>query len=200
MFRILSVIVALMLLAPTTQAENATPDQTIGHFHEQLLEAMENAFAEDVTERYDRLVPAVGAAYDFPFMVRIAVGSHWSQTSAAQKQALTEAFGRMSTATYAHHFNGYSGEKFETVETRDGPKGTRIVDTRIVSPDGGRTDIAYVMHHTNSGWRIANVILEKGVSQLAVHRSEYAAVLKQGGADALVKVLTDKADTLLIPQ
>ncbi|GAB6053265.1 hypothetical protein JCM17960_20850 [Magnetospira thiophila] len=200
MFRI--AVLALALLWPNlaARAEIAGPEQIIEKFHGILLEAMQNAFAEDVTARYARLAPAVEAAFDFPFMVQIAVGESWSSATDQQRQALTVAFGRMSTATYASHFNGYSGETFETLDTRDGPKGTRLVETRIVSPDGGHTDLTYVMHPADDHWRIANVILEKGISQLAVHQSEYAAILRQGGVDKLIHALTAKAETLLTPQ
>lgn len=188
------VLCALLVPGP---ARAASPVERVETFHAALLDAMRNAFMEDVAERFDRLNPTVRDMFDFPTMMRIIGGSQWSGFSDAEKQVLTEAFTRLSVATYASNFSGYGGEVFETKGVRDGPKQSKLVDTEIVGKDGGRVAITYVLLSSGDMWRTVNVILDKGISELAVRRSEYAGILKNGGAAKLAEVLNAKADKLL---
>ena len=43
------------------------------------------------------------------------------------------------------------------------------------------------------------MLLDAGISELAVRRSEYRRVLKTGGVDGLIETLNRKADQLLNP-
>ncbi len=195
--RPIALILALILAAPLAAAADG-PAARVDTLQAALLDTLRHAATEGATERYARLDAPLRAVYDFPFMTRIAVGRRWLDYDTATRDALADAFARLSIATYASHFESYDGETFETLATRDGPKGTRLVDTRIAGRDGGGTDITYVLHRAEDGtWRIANVILDSGISELAVRRSEYAAILKQGGPRALIDTLTAKADALL---
>lgn len=40
---------------------------------------------------------------------------YWAKGTDAERQRLTEAFERMSVATYADRFDGFSGESFQTI-------------------------------------------------------------------------------------
>ena len=60
-------------------------------------------------------------------------------------------------------------------------------------------DITYVTHKIKGEWRIIDVLLDAGISELAVRRSEYRRVLKTGGVDGLIETLNRKADQLLNP-
>ena len=196
-FRSMLLAACLLALPFAAPATAASPVQRVDSFHAALLDAMQNAFMEDTTERFDRLAPTINDMFDFPKMMRIVSGKHWKNFDDAAKKNVTEAFARLSVATYASNFNGYGGEKFETKGLRDGPKKSKLVDTQVVGKDGGRIDISYVMQQADGVWKVVNVILDKGISELAVRRSEYAGLLDKGGADLLVKTLNDKAESLL---
>ena len=49
----------------------------------------------------------------------------------------------------------------------------------------------YVLRQTNDGWRIVNVLAD-GVSDLALKRVEYRAILQRDGFQALIDMLKDK--------
>ena len=53
------------------------------------------------------------------------------------------------------------------------------------------------MRQVKDEWRIVDVLVDKGISELAVKRSEYRGVLRYGGIDALIRTLNAKADQLL---
>ncbi len=70
--------------------------------------------------------------------------------------------------------------------------------TRIIDPDGSDVGLTYVVKKTDSGaWKIADVLLDDSISQLAVRRSEYSNILKGSGVEGLIRELEGKADKLL---
>ena len=197
----LLILTAAMLgVAATAPAqEPAAPRAIVEAFHETLLAVMKQGPALGIDGRFARLVPAVDKAFDLSRMIRVASGRHWAKATAAQRQTLLSAFRRMSAATYASQFASHGGELFEFVDARDGPRGTRLVETNIVKSDGEAIPITYVMFRGNGEWRIADVLLDNSISELAVRRSEYRAVLSKGRTDGLIDILNGKADQLLAP-
>jgi len=70
------------------------------------------------------------------------------------------------------------------------------VHTQIVRTDESPVDLTYVLKKVGGAWRIADILLDNTISQLAVRRSEYRLVLKKDGVDGLIATLEHKADEL----
>ena len=176
-------------------AEAADPAaQVIDKLHAALIDVLKRGKALGTRGRYDALTSVIERTFDLPAMTRFAVGTSWSTLSPAQQAEVVKAFTHMTVATYAHNFDDYSGEKFETdkVDTR-GPD--KLVHTRLVGT-GSPTKLDYRMRD-NGGWKVIDVYYNSAVSSLMGQRSEYASTLATGGAAALVKKLNAKADDLL---
>src|SRR5271156_798507 len=162
-----------------------------------LLSSMKAGKAAGVQGRYRTLAPAVARAFDIPTMIKFAVGPGWSNIPAAQQQALTEAFQRLTVASYAHNFDGYSGERFEVdpnVVTR-GPD--KVVQTKIIPTSGAPVTISYRMRQSGGAWKIIDVFYNGSISQLTPRRADFSATLAQGGATALIAHLNSLADKQL---
>ena len=197
-FRLRIVIIMFFgLLVYPTWALSAEPSEVVDRFHEVLLSVMKTAGSTSVTARYKELKPEMEKAFNLPFMIRITVGSSWNRASKQQKKELIEAFKRMSVGTYASRFNGYSGQIFKTLKVRTGPKGTRLVDTRIESPNDDPVRITYVMGKFGDKWKIIDVLLDRGISEMAVRVSEYRSILRSRGVGSLARALSKKATNLL---
>ncbi len=166
-------------------------------FHEKLLSVMKQAKALGVKGRYEMLEPAVAQHFDIPLMIALATGNHWQSAQPGEKKQLAEAFRRFSAATYASRFSGFSGQSFETIEERDGPRKTRLIRTQIRQPEDPAVALTYVTRSTPGGWRIVDVLVDDGISELAVRRSEYRSILDAGGVNGLVRSLQDKTSSLL---
>jgi phospholipid transport system substrate-binding protein len=168
--------------------------QVIEKLHAALIDVLKRGKTLGAKGRYDALTPVIGRTFDLPAMTRFAVGTSWSTLSPADQADVVKAFTHMTVATYAHNFDNYSGEKFETdkVDTR-GPD--KLVHTRLVG-SGSPTKLDYRMRD-NGGWKVIDVYYNSAVSSLLGQRSEYASTLSSGGAAALVKKLNAKADDLL---
>jgi len=197
-FRLRIVIIMFFgLLVYPTWALSGEPSEVVDRFHGVLLSVMKKAGSTSVTARYKELKPEIEKAFNLPFMIRITVGSRWNTASEQQKRELIEAFKRMSVGTYASRFNGYSGQLFKTLKVRTGPKGTRLVDTRIESPNDESVRITYVMGKFGDKWKIIDVLLDRGISEMAVRVSEYRSILRSHGVRALARALRKKATNLL---
>jgi len=194
-FAALLLITLMAVVRPATAG--VSPQATVEAFHDALIEVMKQAESLSVKERYAKLEPAVTSAFNFPVMIRIIAGSRWKKNSAEDQAALTKAFERVSVGTYAFRFKGYSGQKFETLGIEPGPKGTTMVKTHISSPDDTPTKLHYIMRQFDKDWRIIDVLLDGGISELAVRASEYRSLLRSGGAEGLAAALNKKADQLV---
>ena len=188
----LAVIVGLAgaVGAPPAQAGEAGTLAT--SLDQSLLDVMQHAGPLGYDGRYAKLEPIVRQTFDIPYMTRIAVGPGWSSLSEVQQKQLSDAFGRFITATYARRFNGYSGEKFETVGERPIGQAT-LVQTQLVKSDGEPVALNYVARQNDGHWQIIDIYLTGSISELAQRRSEFSALFQRTGYDGLLAALQQRA-------
>jgi phospholipid transport system substrate-binding protein len=89
----------------------------------------------------------------------------------------------------------YSGESF-VIDLQTSPEsrgGGEIVKTKLLQPGGRTVQINYLVR----GGRVIDVYFNGTVSDLAARHDEFASILARSGADALVKTLRQRIDTLL---
>ena len=170
----------------------AAARQVIQSFYDTLLAVMRNAKALRFEGRRAKLAPAVRASYNLPVMAKASIGRQWRSLTPAQRKVLVAAFSRMSVATYADRFDGYSGEKLQVKDVADGPRGTLVVRTHIVKSDGDVVKINYLMRKYDDKWRIIDVFLKGTISELATKRSDYGSVMRRQGFDALISTINAK--------
>lgn len=168
------------------------PQQVIERLHTSLLEVMQNADELGYEDRYQQLEPVLEQSYDFPFMIRVALGPTWRELDERQRAELTNLFADMSVANYAARFDGYDGERFEILGEQPGPREAILVQSRIVRPDDEPIELNYLLREFEDGWRIIDVLLDARYSELARQRAEFAAVLRDGGVPDLVATLERK--------
>jgi len=198
--RAFALAAGLLALAagPAARADPATGQ--IETLDGALIDTMKAAKALGVQGRYHRLEPVVTRAFDFATMTRFAVGPSWASIPAGQQQALIAAFERLTAASYAHNFDGYSGERIDVdpnVLTRGLDK---VVTTHLTSPGHAPVTIAYRMRDAGGGtWKIIDVFYNGAISQLTTRRSDFAATLAQGGAPALIAHLDTLVEKQLKP-
>jgi phospholipid transport system substrate-binding protein len=194
-----SVVLAalLMLLSPSARATSPGPVDVIRQFYVQLQDVMQHATTLGARGRYQRLEPIVLRMFDVPYMARLSIGPSWSKLMPDQKRRAAQAYGRYLTALYATRFDGYSGEKFEILGEQQ-IKHATMVKTRIVKSNGEPVSINFVMHDNDIAWQARDVYLDSAISEVATRRSEFNAVLRSSGIDALIASLNKKADDLQI--
>jgi phospholipid transport system substrate-binding protein len=176
---------------PTPDAEQAT--RVVEGLHEVMLGVMKQAQQLGYEGRLARLQPAIASRYDFAFIAEKSVGLTWKDLDTAQRAKLVDVLGRLAGANYAARMADFSGERFETIGTESASQGTILVRTRVVDGDDEPIPLDYRLRSTPElGPRIVDVFYDGTVSELAMRRSEYAALLKKGGLDALLEALEKK--------
>lgn len=181
-------------------AQNSTNSQSkVEAFHAALLNVMKQAKTVDVEERFKLLKPSAENSFDFKLMIALASGKHWRAATDSQQTALKTAFARFSVATYADRFSDFSGESFKTLSVNNGPRRTILVRTQITRLNNTPVPLTYVTRQRDGNWRIVDVLVDDGISELAVRRSEYRSVLNQNGVVGLIDLLKSKTKKLLKP-
>jgi phospholipid transport system substrate-binding protein len=195
---------AVLLCAPALPAwaEIEATDAAVTRiraFYDALLSVMKQADKLGIRGRYDKLAPTVRSTFDLAAMTRIAVGPEWNSIPPEQQAALIENFTQMTIATYANRFDSYSGERFEVDATAEPRNTGRIVHTRLFPSTGEPVTLNYLMRGSGDGWSIVDVYLTGTISELATRRSEFGAILKSGGPNALIDSLRQQTEKLMRP-
>jgi phospholipid transport system substrate-binding protein len=181
---------AVLAFHPASAATDAKG--TIDTFDAALMDVMKNAEKLGYKGRFDKFEPVITKIYDLPLMTRISVGPQWASLTPDQQTKVIEAFKQLSIATYASRFDGYGGEQFQITGESPANGGDDIVDTKLVRPNDEPVELNYRLRKNGDDWKIIDVYLSGTISQLANYRSEFAATLRSGGADALVALINQK--------
>ena len=141
-FALLSLVVAPVAAADsaTQVIENPAADsatQVIENLHAELLAVMKQANELGYEGRYQRLDPIVTSSYDLPFIAKFVMGRQWKTLSGEQKSGFVKTFTKLSIATYAANFSGYSGESFKTISNEELRKSRLLVKIVLIRSSGG---------------------------------------------------------------
>ena len=192
--RRLFMTLALVVFTSTTMAEAATEpaSQVVERLNAGLLDVMQKAEELGFDGRVEALAEVLGGTYHLPVMTKAAVGRYWRRFDGKQREYLVDAFTRMTLATYADRFNGYSGERFEVLEEVPTIKDLVLVKNRLIKSNGDIIMLNYLTRPYGNNWRIVDVYLDAKYSELARLRSEFLSVLSKGGFTALMAKLEER--------
>lgn len=180
---ILMVLAALLAAPAPAFAESESVTATVQQLDDSLLALMKARGSLHAREM--QIAPAIERAFDLPLMMRLSVGPGWTAIAPADQQALLAAFRRLTVAQYAANFDQWSGESF-TIAPNVEARGTdRLVRTTLGVPGKEAVAISYRLREIDGRWRIIDIFYRNAISQIALRRSDFAAVLAKGGARAL---------------
>jgi phospholipid transport system substrate-binding protein len=172
-----------------------TSGDTVQGLYDALLGTMKNGRTLGQSGRFTQLEPVIRRTFDIPAMARLSVGPSWASLSDAQRQQMTESFGRYISAIYADRFDSYAGQKLQVIGEQPNPAGV-MVRSQIVKANGDPVKVDYMMRRNGEGWLISDIYLDGAISEVATRRSEFSAILKADGVDGLIAALNRKADML----
>jgi phospholipid transport system substrate-binding protein len=136
----------------------------------------------------EKILPHV----DFEEATRLALGRGWKQASPEQQKKLVTEFRNMLVRTYSNAISAYEGQTMKVLPSRVKAGDTEAtVRNQFIRPGGKPVLIDYSMRKTDQGWKVYDIVVE-GVSLVLTYRSEFDAIVKQEGIDALIKRLTQK--------
>ena len=190
-------LLAGLALAPgLAQAADAEAAAPIAALNQALMASMKAGTTAPFPQRYARLLPVVDRAFDIPATLQAAVGPRWSGLPPAQQAQLLDVFRKFTVARYVDNFDGFNGEALELLPETRSVGADQVVATRITPAGGEPVRIDYVMRQGSQGWRAVDVLLNGSISQVAVQRSDFRALVSAGDAGPLIANLQRKVSEL----
>ena len=185
--------VSLWLAAGSiTHAEEKSASAVIESLHVSLLAMMKDADTLGFEGRRKYMEPVVAQSFNMPIIAHLSTKYIWKKFNENQRKQLIDALERLSVATYAARFKGYSGESFQVLSEESATQGSVFVNTELVKADGDVIVLKYLLHRSDIGWRIIDVYFLGTYSELAMRRSEYLAVFQRDGFEGLLSELEQK--------
>ncbi len=160
---------------------------TVSHLQDSLIALMKNGDL-DYQQRFEQIAPIVDATLDITTIGRLALGRHWQEFDDAQKAQFLEKFRELSISTYANRFSSYHNERFEIIEQEPPRRGRVVVTSELRLQNKSSIGFEYHLSDAKNGWRIINIVVD-GVSDLALKRGEYNALLNDGNFTDLLTEL-----------
>ncbi|MCG8359020.1 MAG: ABC transporter substrate-binding protein [Kiloniellales bacterium] len=149
------------------------------------------------TDRKAELRRLIKAGFELPVIGRFVLGKHWRKATDEERTEYSALFEDFLTATYARRLSSYSGEVLKVGSAREASaKGLILVESKIERQAGADVKVDWRLRQTQGAWRIVDVVVE-GVSMAQAQRSEFDAVIRQGGGQiqALLKRLRSATNT-----
>src|SRR5467141_3453634 len=185
----------LSMLSYPVHAAPSSGGDTVQGLYDALLSTMKNGWILGQSGRFAQLEPVIRRTFDIASMARLSVGPSWASLTEAQRQQVTESFGRYISAIYADRFDSYAGQKLQVIGEQPAAAGI-MVHSQIVKANGEPVNVDYMMRRNGDSWLISDIYLDGAISEVATRRSEFAAILKSQGIDGLIAALNRKADML----
>jgi len=192
----LAVMLALAILPQPLYAMPPSGGDTVQCLYDALLGAMKSGQTLGQSRRFAQLEPVIRKTFDVPSMARLSVGPSWATLTEAQRQQVTESFGRYISAIYTDRFNSYSGQRLQVTGEQPATAGV-MVRSQIVKANGELVKVDYLMRRNGDAWLISDIYLDGAISEVATRRSEFAAILKSEGIDGLIAALNRKSNVLM---
>lgn len=185
----------IALVSGPVFAAPASVGETVQGLYDALLNTMKNARWLGQSGRFTQLAPVIHRSFDIASMARLSVGPSWPSLTDAQRQQMTESYGRYISAIYADRFDGYAGQKFEVMGEQPAPAGV-MVKSQITKANGEPVKVDYLMRRSSDSWLISDIYVDGAISEIAMRRSEFAAIVRSEGIQGLITALNRKADLL----
>jgi phospholipid transport system substrate-binding protein len=185
-------LLALALGAPG-RAVAVTPTEELRRYTDQVIRVLQDptltpgvrrAAVRDVAEE----------AFDVAETARRALGPHWQQRTAAERDAFVRVFHDLLEQTYLPRVDDYQGEWVRFVsERREGDHAIvrALVVTRLAIPVAVETRLV----RKGDRWQIYDVLIEK-MSLVAGYRAQFDRVIRASSYEDLLHRLKARVERL----
>ena len=190
---LMTLTAALLLGLTASVAAALTPTETVKSRVDQALQSLSqtaNPGAEASERRRADIRRAADTLFDFPDMSRRALGRHWTDRTAAEREEFTRLFTDLIARTYIGKIDRYAGESIAYVGERvDGDEAS--VRSQVVTAKGSQIPVEYRMHRANDAWSAYDVLIEN-VSLVGTYRSQFDRIIKAESFADLLRRLREK--------
>lgn len=190
-----ALLLVLALAAPALPAQEIAPNVLLQSTTLDVIAAMkrEGNLNGGLSAQVASLVETkVLPLFDFSRMTRIAVARNWREATPAQQLALTAGFKTLLVRTYSSALSSYRDQVIEFKSLRLAPADTEVTVKSVVKQSGAAPiAMNYDMEKTPAGWKVFDITVA-GISLVTTYRDSFAALVRDGGVEGLIKALEDK--------
>jgi phospholipid transport system substrate-binding protein len=134
--------------------------------------------------------------FSFTRMTQLAVGRDWRQASPEQQKQLVAEFKTLLVRTYSNALTGYRNQVISFKPTRFQPSDTEVtVRTEVKQPGAQPVSIDYSLQKEADSWKVYDVVVAN-VSLVTNYRESFAAEVRSGGIEGLIKALQNRNKSL----
>jgi phospholipid transport system substrate-binding protein len=124
--------------------------------------------------------------FDTEYAARIALGTHWRDATAAQRQRFAAAVYQSLLRSYASAVAEWTAEQVRLLPLHaDAAALQVVVHTLVTRTSGGAAAVDYRLRKTADGWKIYDVIVE-GVSYMRNYHDDIDGEVAQHGLDVTI--------------
>ena len=182
-------LVLASALAVVTRASNEDAETTLRAAVDQVLTVAQKA--KSGSSMADQITPVLLRYVCFESMTRRAVGPGWRQFTPEQKAEATKLFTKLIIRSYSEKFT--PGEQPDTKFLKSSSPGAGKVEIPTITVyNGSRYNVTYRMEDRGK-WMVTDILAE-GVSLVANYRAQFDALVKKGGAVAVIASLKQSVE------
>jgi phospholipid transport system substrate-binding protein len=188
---LMNMTVAMLLgLTATSTAWALTPTETVKSRVDEALQSVGQSAGGTVEVRRAEMRRVADSLFDFTEMSRRALGRHWADRTAAERDEFVRLFTDLMARAYIGKIDRYAGEAIAyTGERVDGDQAS--VQSQVVTAKGSRIPVEYRLHRVKDGWTAYDVFVEN-VSLVGTYRSQFDRIIRTESFESLLKRLRDK--------
>src|SRR6185295_2833558 len=167
------------------------PDALMNAVTSEVLVVLKQDFAAGRPTNVSLLVEGkIVPLFDFQRMTSIAMARNWRLASPEQQAALVRQFTTLLVRTYSASLAQYRDSQIQYRPLQSARGDTEVLVKSFLRRSGAEPlSIDYAMHDSLAGWKVFDVTVA-GVSLVLNYRETFAAEVRSGGIDGLIKALS----------
>lgn len=185
-----ALLLAVFLLCSFSSTASASEEevrQFVNSLSERTLAIIKDS-AVSSSKKEQELSALFTETIDTEWIGKFALGRYVRTITPEQLKRYQENYTKYLIINYVPNFRDYTGQTLKLTSISDTGKGTYLVQTEIVSPNGPSIRVDYRVRQKESSFKIYDIIAE-GVSLITTQRAEFGSVLSQQGIDFLIAKL-----------
>ncbi|MDD5176327.1 MAG: ABC transporter substrate-binding protein [Sterolibacterium sp.] len=176
-------------IAPDVLVKNVT-DEVL-----QIIRSDKDIQAGNSKKAMELIEAKVQQHFNFTHMTQLGVGRDWKNASAAQQKQLADEFHTLLVRTYAKALTEYKSQTiaFKPFKMNAGDTDVKV-RTQVNQAGSKAIPLDYYLEKLPAGWKVYDIEVE-GISLVINYRESFAAEVRSGGIDGLIKSLQNKNKT-----
>jgi phospholipid transport system substrate-binding protein len=190
-----ALLATLTLAGPFASAQDVAPDALLKTVTSDVIAVIKQdkaLAAGNPAQLADLVESKILPHFDFVRMTELATARNWQLATPEQQKALTAEFRTLLVRTYSMALKSYRDQIIEfrpALAVRG--DGEVTVKSVVKHPGSDPVTMDYDMEKTAEGWKVYEIKID-GVNLIANYRQTFAAKVRDGGFDGLIKALAEK--------